>query len=751
MKLNTIPKDGQWSNISDRLNDNFSKVDVAVEALQDATIKNCGYFSTANALREAYPTASAGAKAYVGLTYPFAIYLWDATTSTWMDSGETGGEESVNLSDYYTKEEIDAKEAELYLAVKNAEKKEIASINRVNTTSSISYIYDMEEYNIGDCFMIEIKQMDNVVPDCIIMDGEGMAIGGVDLYENRYVFCKNTESLKQLRIKAVSIDSQVPRTFVATFYKVVNIPIGYLNDTSYTRVNQNIDIRPNINGYYDSEELTLSYEWVTTHIFKSRGFTFMLDANFDTYVLEVTRFYNDFRTRLKQLVTAKTRIDLTQCYGWVVKFRRIDRNHITPSDDLLADVNIEVSSIAGAVFEKPVVKSEVEDAINDKAVELNTQIITKIAYINPLGLSPYYAHYAANGFIRDGQGRNVIASESLEDVAMMARLGYSMIEANIHKNASGDYIVIHGDTKNNPITFGDEVIDISNGMTGSGIVISDTTTEYMKKYIRYNSDILKYQTSVPTLEEFCQCCKENNIGIFAGTADRDAIEICRKYVGDNFILYGADVSIRKVYAGWVYTWNNSATSTIDSLIDGAEKYGRPYICGIGPNILDKFTENNELDSFIAKMHERGYLVGVAATYQSESEVRDFFRRGGDVAAAGHEVNPFEPNYECVDIDGDPSQFITTGTIEGGVVTLINGETLKYASEGVIPLGKGSLTTRFEGTLRITFGSKGARTITSDGQEYIVITDYYLGQNTDLTVTAKADTVITALCYKTSKC
>lgn len=113
MRLNTIPKDGQWSNISDRLNDNFSKVDVAVEALRDATIKNCGYFSTADALREAYPTASAGAKACVGVTYPFAIYLWDATTSAWVDSGKAGGEASVNLGDYYTKEETDEKAAEI--------------------------------------------------------------------------------------------------------------------------------------------------------------------------------------------------------------------------------------------------------------------------------------------------------------------------------------------------------------------------------------------------------------------------------------------------------------------------------------------------------------------------------------------------------------------------------------------------------------------------------------------------------------
>lgn len=117
MKLNTIQREGQWSNIADSLNENFSKVDNAVEALNAATIKNIGYFATVDALREAYPIASAGAKAYVGSDYPYAIYLWDVATSTWVDSSETGGEESVNLGDYYTKEETDEKVTELELVI----------------------------------------------------------------------------------------------------------------------------------------------------------------------------------------------------------------------------------------------------------------------------------------------------------------------------------------------------------------------------------------------------------------------------------------------------------------------------------------------------------------------------------------------------------------------------------------------------------------------------------------------------------
>lgn len=393
-------------------------------------------------------------------------------------------------------------------------------------------------------------------------------------------------------------------------------------------------------------------------------------------------------------------------------------------------------------------KKEVENKVAE--VENKIPTIPKPYIVNPFAINPYYAHYAANTFIKDGQGRKAIASESLEDIAIMARLGYTIIEANIHKNASGDYVVIHGDTSNNPVTFGDEVIDISNSTLGSNIAISETTTEYMKENIRYNSEIEKYRTPVPTLEEFCQCCKENNISIFAGTADRDAIAICRRYLGSNMILYNPDSAIREIYNGWVYIWNNSKTTTIDALLEQADRYGAPYMCGIGPNVLSNLTENGELDNFIYAMHEKGYLVGVAAVYQSEAQVRDFFRRGGDFAAAGHEVNPFESNYELFDID-NADNITTTGIITDGVATLIEGQTLSCGSTTAIPLGKGSLTIRFSGTIKVLFGSLATRTITSDGTEYINITDFFLNRKTQLVITANSDVNITSFVYKTSKC
>lgn len=103
MELQNIGTTTTWNEATSRINSNNSKIGVEIDKLKNATYKNKGYFKTYDKLVEAFPSASLGSKAYVGENYPYAIYVWDG--SSWEDSGVTGGEENVELSDYYTKEE----------------------------------------------------------------------------------------------------------------------------------------------------------------------------------------------------------------------------------------------------------------------------------------------------------------------------------------------------------------------------------------------------------------------------------------------------------------------------------------------------------------------------------------------------------------------------------------------------------------------------------------------------------------------
>ena len=102
MELQTIQTQTTWNDAAERINRNNLKIATELAKLGASTYKNKGYFATAESLVASYPTASAGSIAYVGASYPYAIYVWNGS---WTNSGETGGDESVNLGDYYTKEE----------------------------------------------------------------------------------------------------------------------------------------------------------------------------------------------------------------------------------------------------------------------------------------------------------------------------------------------------------------------------------------------------------------------------------------------------------------------------------------------------------------------------------------------------------------------------------------------------------------------------------------------------------------------
>lgn len=102
MELEQVKLQTTWNDAAERINRNSTKVASELTKLQNATYKNKGYFATAESLVASYPTASAGSIAYVGASYPYAIYVWNGS---WTNSGATGGEEEVSLGDYYTKEE----------------------------------------------------------------------------------------------------------------------------------------------------------------------------------------------------------------------------------------------------------------------------------------------------------------------------------------------------------------------------------------------------------------------------------------------------------------------------------------------------------------------------------------------------------------------------------------------------------------------------------------------------------------------
>jgi hypothetical protein len=166
--------------------------------------------------------------------------------------------------------------------------------------------------------------------------------------------------------------------------------------------------------------------------------------------------------------------------------------------------------------------------------------------------------------------------------------------------------------------------------------------------------------------------------------------------------------------------------------------------------MSKLKENDEFETLIGIFHQNGFYIGIAGVYQTEEESRSAFKAGIDFSGSGWEVNPFEANYEVY--DSECNLPATTGSMNDGVITLANGETISCGNATKI-IGKGSLTLKFNGEITVNFGSKKnnyRQNIVSDGSEYVVITDYFFMQPTTLLITAEDATTITHFVYKTSK-
>ena len=374
-------------------------------------------------------------------------------------------------------------------------------------------------------------------------------------------------------------------------------------------------------------------------------------------------------------------------------------------------------------------------------------LATLINYNNPFGNKPFMFHFEQDGFLKDGDGNNLVPGECLESIRIASRLGFAFIEANVKKTSDGHFYVMHGQDGK----FGDTVYSLDETDI-SETDLESVTLDYIQENIRYKSIESKY-AKLATLEEFLQTAKDCGIGVFLGTQEIDAIKLGIKYLGqDNILVYGAPSWYRSIFKGFMNIWHNTPTTlTVEELLAEADHFGRPYIGSIGPSLISALKSSNSLNTYVEEMHKRGYCVGFASAYQTEEEARELIRMGFDFSGAGHDVNPFIPNYEQIDINGDSSQFVTTGTFDGHTLVLASGQSVSFGNQTRISLGMGRLLLKFNGAITVTFGSFGARTVTSSGEETVVISDYFLRRGTDCIITATANTTIEELAYLTSKC
>ena len=101
--LNTIPVAGKFLDVANKANTNFLAIKTAIEQLELSVTRSKGFFSSASALANKYPSPVVGDWAVVQDTSvtPPAVYIWQCTTNgTWSSSGMEWPGGDVDLSEY---------------------------------------------------------------------------------------------------------------------------------------------------------------------------------------------------------------------------------------------------------------------------------------------------------------------------------------------------------------------------------------------------------------------------------------------------------------------------------------------------------------------------------------------------------------------------------------------------------------------------------------------------------------------------
>ena len=371
--------------------------------------------------------------------------------------------------------------------------------------------------------------------------------------------------------------------------------------------------------------------------------------------------------------------------------------------------------------------------------EIRGCLVSNNKRYNPLAGNKYYAHLFLDTIWADKDP--VFPSQSVFDVRCAHRLGFNVIEGNVHKTATeGKYIVMHGVNG----TLGWQVKTVDDEWA-SDVVIADTSYEELRANYRYRSKYAKYRTPIASLEEFLLECKKLNITPFIQYVDEAMLKIVKEISGEDFILYQAP---REKHDGMIFLWGSSA-ATKDDIFSICDTYGAPFMYGLAAP--DNFTDD-ELKEIVSGVHQRGCLIGWAGCYCTPETNKKLLELGYDFSGSGWDVNDFESgNLLNAKGDVDYSDFTTTGTVSGGVLTLATGDTITVEGLPSAFLAKGSLHIVFAGAINLKMGDKINHPFTADGTSGSWFSTLFMEESPTFTLTATQPTRILAIDYKVSKC
>lgn len=369
---------------------------------------------------------------------------------------------------------------------------------------------------------------------------------------------------------------------------------------------------------------------------------------------------------------------------------------------------------------------------------------------------PYYSHFLVAERDTIATDKIIAPSQSLFDIEVSARLGFSYIELNVHKTSDGKFVCFHG-------TDGkfDNQFELSDNPTGLFATTADFRTIKVRQVtlaeiiasVRNRAKYPKYRTAPNTLEECLLACKKNGIRPFV-TFNAETAPIINSIMGkDDYIGYiGGSSNISQVIRGltdaMLFVYDDSSQS-LDEAYDNAEALGGAvlYDCTFADNADDSVTQE-----FVEEMHKKGYLVCGIPNYRSEAWNQKALRLGYDALCSGWNINPITDANICDLIaDIEYSGFTHNGVVADGVLSLSNGNTVvpNFQIPSVF-IGGGYLEIKFNGTLNFAMGDKINIDITSNNDDIKILSTAFFESAPTFLITSVGNTLIKGIRYKAAK-
>ena len=375
----------------------------------------------------------------------------------------------------------------------------------------------------------------------------------------------------------------------------------------------------------------------------------------------------------------------------------------TPSADLTVNITVRFNSSGTYAFECLYAESKsVIYTLEDEIIKIQNDVHLINSLNQPFKYKNRYDHLFST---RTG-ANCTIPMQSLFHVRLSKKMGFDVIEGNVNKTSDGKYFVHHlaaGDKFGNFFHHVDGVTDISD------IVCTTVTWDWIEQNVRYNSQIVKYQTAPCTLEEFLGECRQQELMPMLEIIDLNVVAIADKIMGKgNYIAYGGTRSLTP--NAIMYQWQNLGSK--QEILDYCDQFGTPMIYGMA--VPSRFTEE-ELIDIIHSLHEKGYQIGVS--YVNE-HAYEYFYKGVDVEGSQMYMNRIISgnlyNFESI-FNYDDFTY-TNATLTNGILTYsADGTLAPNVVNTVYQVCAIDFEIVFEGTINVpAIGEATAFTITSDG-------------------------------------